>query len=211
MGQPQSTTVGQRAGAPIRGFLGFWVCVYILPITAVWAGVLPFYLRYPLLVAAVIAAAVHAARNRRSAIELGFRSDTARPAYLWHAVTTTAGILGLITLRCLNVLPEAHLTQAGLFYAFYAAFSSPVQEFLFRSVLFCEMQAAGITHRPAQVVLSAVTFSYVHVVYERPVAVLATLAIGLIWGAIYARYPNFWTVTASHAVLGAVAITTGLV
>jgi membrane protease YdiL (CAAX protease family) len=35
--------------------------------------------------------------------------------------------------------------------------------------------------------------------------------MGIVWGMIYYKHPNFWGVTISHAVLGIVSIATGLI
>ena len=42
-------------------------------------------------------------------------------------------------------------------------------------------------------------------------AVNAPLAIGLVWGALYRRYPNLWGVILSHAVLGLISILVGVI
>ena len=51
------------------------------------------------------------------------------------------------------------------------------------------------------------------VVYKDWLAFLTPLAIaiGMVWGAIYRRYPNLWGVVASHAILGLISIMIGLV
>jgi hypothetical protein len=38
-----------------------------------------------------------------------------------------------------------------------------------------------------------------------------TLFMGIVWRVIYYRYPNFWGVTFSHALLGTAAIAVGLI
>lgn len=43
------------------------------------------------------------------------------------------------------------------------------------------------------------------------ITLLVTLVMGLIWGAIYYQYPNFWGTAFSHAVLGATSIFVGLI
>jgi membrane protease YdiL (CAAX protease family) len=49
------------------------------------------------------------------------------------------------------------------------------------------------------------------VIYQKPAMLVATLLMGVVWGCIYYKYPNFWGVTISHALLGAVAITAGMI
>jgi uncharacterized protein len=89
--------------------------------------------------------------------------------------------------------------------------SCPAQEFACRGFLFAEMRRRGITGAWPQIGISAVAYAYLHTVYWNWLSVLAPLAIGLAWGAIYRRYPNLWAVIFSHAVLGPLSIAIGLV
>jgi membrane protease YdiL (CAAX protease family) len=58
---------------------------------------------------------------------------------------------------------------------------------------------------------AALTYAFLHVIYRDWLAFLAPLGIGLVWGAVYRRYPNLWAVVRSHAVLGLISIAVGLV
>jgi membrane protease YdiL (CAAX protease family) len=99
----------------------------------------------------------------------------------------------------------------GLFCAHDVFMSSPSQEFLFRSNLFALMRRGNIKGPVLQIIVSAVTFSFMHVFYKDLPTLIVTLAIGLLWGAIYYKYPNFWGVALSHALVGAVAVKVGVV
>jgi membrane protease YdiL (CAAX protease family) len=89
--------------------------------------------------------------------------------------------------------------------------SCPAQEFACRGFLFAEMTRRGITGAGAQIAVSAVSYAFLHVVYQDWLAFLAPLFIGLAWGAIYRRWPNLWGVVVSHAILGLISIMIGLV
>jgi len=97
------------------------------------------------------------------------------------------------------------------FAPFYVLVSCPAQEFACRGFLFAEMARRGIIGAGAQIAISAVTYAFLHVVYKDWLAFLAPLVIGLVWGAIYRRWPNLWGVVASHVVLGLISIMIGLV
>ena len=192
-------------------FYGKLALGYFLPITLIWAGVIPFEWRYPALIMVFLGMLYYVLRMKRTAYQLGFRPDTLRGSLFWNGVVTIIGLCGMLALVKMGLIHPRNPWEMGLFYPFYVFFSSPVQEFLFRSLIYAEMRAAKIYNAREIILVTAATFAYVHVVYGKPITTLATFVIGLVWGAIYARYPNWWGVTFSHIVLGAAAIISGLI
>ena len=184
---------------------------YYLPITLIWVGIIPFAWRYPALIVVFLAMLLYVARQKRTAHQLGFRRDTLRDSLFLNAIVTGIGSAVLLILGESGLPHPRNPWEMEWFYPFYVFFSSPVQEFLFRSLIISEMRAAGIRNVREITLVSAVTFAFVHVVYGQPVTTLATFLIGLFWGAIYARCPNWWGVTLSHIILGAAAIICGLI
>ncbi len=184
---------------------------YYVPITLIWAGVIPFAWRYPALIVVFLGMLGYVVRARRTAFQLGFRRDTLRGSLLLNGLVTGAGLGVMLILVRVGLIHPRDPWEMGLFYPFYVFFSSPVQEFLFRSLIYAEMRAANIRDVREITLVTAVTFAYVHVVYGQPITTFVTLLIGLFWGAIYARCPNWWGVTLSHIVLGAAAIISGLI
>lgn len=98
-----------------------------------------------------------------------------------------------------------------MFFVYYLIISSTSQEFLFRSTLFALMNKAHISRAMVQILVSAVTYSFVHIFYRGMITLVATFVIGLLWGWIYYKYPNFWGAALSHALVGATSIKTGLI
>lgn len=96
------------------------------------------------------------------------------------------------------------------FFVFYVFISSPAQEFIYRSVVFALMNRAGIVGAVPQVLISAITFSFLHCIYRDCATMVVTLFIGIVWGVLYRRHPNIAGVTLSHAVLGIVSFATGI-
>jgi uncharacterized protein len=94
---------------------------------------------------------------------------------------------------------------------FYVFVSSPAQEFLYRSIVFAEIGASPIRNTALIVVVSALNFSFLHLLYHDVLTLFVTFIMGSIWGIIYVKYPNFWGVSLSHAVVGAVSIFVGLI
>lgn len=193
------------------GLLAFLCLGYYLPIYLVWSGVIPFAYRYHVLIGMTAIMAVYALVRRHSWRDLGFRRDTLPTSLAWNIGLSVILAAALLVLYFAGLIRQPTIPNWNLFFIFYIFVSSPAQEFLFRSMVFAEMRAAGIRSGLVQVLLSAVTFCSLHVIYHDALTLGVTLFIGLIWGFIYYRAPNFFGVTLSHAVLGVISIAVGLV
>jgi len=143
--------------------------------------------------------------------DLGFRTDNLKGSLAVNGALSALLVAVLLCSYAAGLIREPVPPEWGLFYPFYVFVSGPAQEFIYRSVLFSEMGAAGIRGALPQVLLSAVTYSFLHVIYNDAITLAVTLLMGVVWGLIYRRYPNFWGVALSHATLGAVSIAVGLV
>jgi len=195
----------------IYRFVLLLAVVYVAPVVAILAGVLPFAWRFRVLVAIALVMVVFARLRGHRPRDLGIRSDNLRGALIAH------GALSAVLVALLGLASYAHLIRAptppdwSLFYLFYVFVSSPAQEFLYRGLIFAEMNAAGIASPLAQVLISAANYCFLHAIYRDSLTLAVTLALGLIWGAIYRRLPNLWAVSLSHAVLGAISIAVGVI
>lgn len=187
------------------------VLAYYLPVFLLWFGIIPFRLRFHILVAMALLMSAYAACQHRGYRSLGLRADTLKGSLAWNGLLSVTLASVLLVLHIHGLPGRSPTTEPILFYVFYVLISSPCQEFLFRSSLFAEMNAAGVTSPFWQILLSAVTYSFLHVIYRDPITLAVTLLMGILWGVIYYRYPNLLGVTVSHAVLGAVSIIVGLV
>jgi membrane protease YdiL (CAAX protease family) len=146
---------------------------------------------------------------------MGFRLDTLKPALLWYGgVTVFFTIFMLIAshyhwLRVSAYLLEPSSQNSLLLYYFFIVSTS--QEFIFRGLLFAEMKRIGIRSMWVQVLISGVLFALVHIHYRDGLTVMMTLGMGLIWGWLYTRYPNWLVISLSHGILGCVALLTHIV
>jgi membrane protease YdiL (CAAX protease family) len=192
-------------------FLAFIFLAYYLPVILILAHVIPFEFRFHVLVAMAFVMAVYAFGSKHSLKDLGFRFDTLKASLLWNGALSALFVILMIALYMANLIREPVVPAWTWFYLFYVFVSSPTQEFIYRSVIFSEMSRAGIESPLLQVTLSAVTFCFLHVVYRDGITLAVTLFMGIVWGMIYYKHPNFWGVTISHAVLGIVSIATGLI
>lgn len=186
------------------------LAAFFLPPLLIVLGVIPFAYRFVVLVAVAAALALVALVRGTPAAELGLRTDNLRPALAANLALAASVGLALLAVYALGLIRRPRAVDWWWFAPFYVLVSCPAQEFACRGFLFAEMQRRGITGAGLQVAISAVTYAFLHVVYRDWLAFLAPLAIGIVWGALYRRYPNLWGVALSHAVLGLISISVGL-
>jgi uncharacterized protein len=186
------------------------LAAFYLPPLLIVVGVIPFAYRFVVLVAVAAALALVALVRRMPAVVLGLRTDNLRPALAANAALALLVGLALLTAFVLGLIRHPRTVDWWWFAPFYVLVSCPAQEFACRGFLFAEMESRGIAGAGSQVAISAVTYAFLHIVYRDWLAFLAPLAIGIVWGVLYRRYPNLWGVALSHAVLGLISIGAGL-
>ncbi len=101
-------------------------------------------------------------------------------------------------------------TETLGFYVFYVFISSPVQEFLYRGMTTYFGQSFNLPVW-AIILVSALLFSFVHVIYKDYTLVVATFFLGLVWHYLYLKTGNLAGVSLSHAVVGLLTIFLGLI
>jgi hypothetical protein len=185
--------------------------LYVVPVVLLLVDVIPFSLRFVVLLAMAGLLFVIERLRRRDWHELGFRKDNLRRSLRANTYLSVGFGLAIGLGAILHGFPGSSIHGFTLFYPFYVLISSPSQEYLFRSVIFCEMNRSGITGRRSQVLLSTAIYTFPHTIYHSASTVIVVAFIGLIWGAIYYRLPNWYGVALSHSVLGALSIAVGIV
>lgn len=183
---------------------------YLLPVLIVCLGFIPFFWRFYLLILAAIAILMIAQQYRFSPMELGLTRQNLRTSLKAIAPPTLAFALLMLTYYIIQGPRIDNSGYGWVFYLFFIGISSPLQEFLYRSFLFGIFSRAKLAIW-LQILLSALLYSYVHLIYQDIPTLLLTLVMGLIWGCHYAKYRNLYSVIISHSLLGAIAILFGLV
>ena len=207
LAQPGSTVAPRRLGR----FILLWLALYCLPPLLLWLRVIAFDWRFRVLLVMTLVMLCYDCWRGMGPRELGFRRDTLRGSLL-HNLAVSLLLVGLMLWGFkAGVIRAPGNPGWRLFCVHDLLVSSPSQEFLFRSNLFALMNRSNIRGPFAQVTLSAVTYSFLHIFYNDPLTLAVTLFAGLLWGWIYYKYPNFWGVALSHAALGATAILVGLI
>lgn len=187
------------------------VAAFYIPPLLIYFGLIPFASRHVVLVAVAAALAVLAWQRGTSARDLGLRTDNLRPALAVNAALALGVGSALLAVWWLGLMRGPRAVDWWWFAPFYVLVSCPAQELACRGFLFAEMNRRGITGAGAQIAISAVSYAFLHIVYKDWLAFLAPLVIGVVWGAIYRRWPNLWCVVGSHAILGLISIMIGLV
>jgi hypothetical protein len=184
---------------------------YYGPATLIWLGVIPFERRFHVLVLTAAGLAIHAGVSGLSLRELGLRRDTLKGSLVANLVLLAVVTGGLAVAYAGGLIRAPKLPSWVWFFPLYVALFSPAQELACRAVLFAELERRGNFSATAQVLITAVTYAFIHIIYRDALVLTATFAMGIAWGAIYRRWPNLVGVTVSHAGLGVSAILVGLI
>ena len=192
-------------------FSGFILVAFYTPVTLIWLDVIPFRYRFFLAFIVMALTIPYILKRGFNWSELGFRRDTLKGSLKWNLGVTFFFLVLLYGFYKAGWIELAQVRLWPFFLFFYILVLTPVQEFFFRSVLFAEMKKVRARNPLPIIALSSLSYGFLHVIYQKPAMLVATLLMGLVWGCIYYKYPNFWGVTISHALLGAVAITAGMI
>jgi membrane protease YdiL (CAAX protease family) len=195
----------------ILTFIFFLAGTLYIPVTLIRTGVIPFQYRFAVMFCILTVIVSYVWLRKFSWSDLGFRHDTLKRSLMWNLGMSLLFLPLLYLLHHAGLIGKATIHFWPLFFVFYILILTPAQEFFFRSFLFAEM--GNFRHRWhwSIVALSSLSFCFLHIIYQNPMMMLVTFFMGLIWSIIYYKYPNFWGVTLSHAMLGTAAFAIGLI
>lgn len=192
-------------------FTGFLVFFYLIPIVLLYLGYLPFWSRHLIMITVGIVLVAYAVNQGIDSRKIGLSGQGLRESVRTNLIFSalfTALVIGLVWFRV--IAPVGY--DGGLwFFLFYVLISAPIQEFMFRSLMFYELDIFIKHHVGLKIVFSALIYSLAHAMYQNWLVLLGTFVLGLVWGGIYSRHRNFWGVAISHAIIGLVTIFLGLV
>ncbi|BAY26619.1 abortive infection protein [Calothrix sp. NIES-2100] len=184
------------------------VILYICPIALMLVGLISFYYRFILLVLVTILVILYTRINQIKLEELGCTHQNLVPAVRDILPVTLGFALLMLVYYFLKGTRIDNSAIQWYFYLFFILVSTPFQEFLYRGYLFHLFSKVGFSEY--FLVVSAILYSFVHVIYWDLPTLLFTLIIGLVWGYHYKNFQNLYSVIFSHSLLGVVAIATGL-
>lgn len=106
-------------------------------------------------------------------------------------------------------LPLAHPVLWAVIMLLYPVFSALPQEFIYRVFFFHRYQQL-FPGKWVMIAASALTFSYLHIVYDNAWALTLALAGGLFFSKTYSNSQSLWQVTLEHTVYGWIIFTSGM-
>lgn len=192
--------------------LFFLFLSFLIPPTCLYWGTLPYSYRYHSLIFLSFLMVVYAALYQKFTWQdLGFRYDTLPKSLFWNGLWAISIVIFVLSANHFGKIRNLEPPNWSYFFIFYVFVSSPMQEFLYRSIIFAELKYNSIQNKWLIIGISALNFSYLHIFYHDFITLIVSFMMGVVWGSIYFKYPNFWGVALSHAVIGAVSIFVGLI
>lgn len=192
-------------------FTGFLVFFYLIPILLLSFGILPFWTRNVILTLMGIILAAYAVDHGIRTDQLGMTKSSMRSTLILNgALVVFVSAIAYLMVATGAVTPNNY-EGTLLFFVYYVFISAPVQEFIFRSLMFYELGVFIEGKLWLKILFSALIYSMAHVMYHSWVVLIGTFILGIFWGYIYSKTKNFWGIAFSHAAIGAFTIMLGLV
>lgn len=181
------------------------------PVALIWLKIIPFEHRFYAFLIALPGLVFFCFYRRYRLAELGFRIDTLKRALEPNLVFCAIGGMTLYIAYKAGVLtPKSHRLFPYI-YVVYIFFLGPVQEIIFRGILFTETKRIQNGSNRLFLWVSTLSFFFLHVIYRNPQMLVIAFISGLVWGVIFMKRPNIWGVALSHSFLGAFAMLLGLI
>jgi uncharacterized protein len=198
--------------ANLLRFLFFILLVFYVPAILIWTQILPFEYRFHTFFIVLASCLFYCGRRRYSLHELGFRTDNLSNSIRWNLLFCGIGAIGLyLTYKTGFSRPRNTTNFFPYAYAAYIFFLGPVQEVVFRGVLFAEMKRIRILDQKWILMISTLSFCFLHIIYRHPPLLIITFVSGLVWGIIFTKWRNIWGISLSHSLLGALAMFLGVI
>ncbi len=187
------------------------LCMFYTPPTLIWLGIIPFKYRFHALFCVLTGFLFYCILRRFSLHELGFRKDNLSTSMRWNLLFSLIGAVGLYATHKAGLLRPRHPTYLPYAYAAYFFILGPVQEIVFRGILFAEMKRIRILDKRWILLISSLSFCFLHIIYRHPPLLIIAFISGLAWSAIFTKWPNIWGIALSHSLLGALAMSLGMI
>lgn len=195
----------------LHNFLLMLACTFYAPSALVWLEIIPFHYRFYALFCVLSGFACFCFRRRYSLQELGIRTDNLKGSLQWNLLFCLAGAIGLYAAFIAGIVRPRDTGYLPSAYIFYIVFLGPIQEIIFRGVLFAEMKRMRSIDDKWIILTATLSFCFLHIIYNHPPLLLIALISGLAWGIIFTKYPNILGVSLSHSFLGALAMFLGVI
>ncbi len=194
----------------LRELTAFTVFYYLLPITLLSLGWLRFEYRHVIIFLLGVILIAYAIDKGIKPSDLGLRTDNLRQSLVLNLFFSLSALTLVFVCYKLDLLHTNSYDGSWLFYIYYILISAPLQEYIFRSLMFYEL-GIFFNSKLVKIILSALLFAFAHAMYHSWQVLGVTLVMGLALGWVYLKRPNFWGVALSHIIVGLVSIFLGVV
>ena len=192
-------------------FLFFLFFTFFVPTTLIWLEIIPFKYRFYVFFLTLMGFFFYCFLRRYSFYELGFRTDNLSNSLHWNLLFCAVGAVCLYITCKAGILRPRNANYLPYAYAAYIFLLGPVQEVVFRGILFAEMKRIRVLDCRWIPVLSTLPFCFLHIIYRQPSLLLITFISGIVWGVIFRKWPNIWGISVSHSLLGSLAMFLGVI
>lgn len=180
--------------------------IFIVPIMLLWTGIIEHQFRLFLLLLVTLFVWWIIVSHHWSYMSLWFRTDNLQKSLLPYCLFTVSGIFVLLFLAFLLGKEPQQLWYHDLHLLFLFIPISIAQEFLYRSFLMKELSSLHLSLFSV-ILINTFLFTFLHVIYWSLLLILPlTFFAGIGFAWMFKKYPNFYLVSLSHAILNFVAV-----
>jgi len=180
--------------------------LFVIPVLLIYFKIIPFKYRKNTLITISIITVVLIIYERWSLNKLGIRLDNMSQCIIPYIIFTALCLVALISIAKLTKRKKRQKFYANKKLIISIMFGSILQEILFRGFLFPKLQSI-FNNYIVIIVINAVLFTLIHIIYSNTKTTLITIAIGGIGFAwMYTFYPNLILIAISHIILNHVAL-----
>lgn len=173
---------------------------------------LPGHKSIPLLVIFAVTLTYLIANKKFSNKKLGFNGFRD-----WKNLFLKSGLVALVLMALtlifephnFFILPRTNPLLWGLIMVFYPIWSALTQELIYRPFFFTRYRKI-VGSRRAVLLLNALLFAFLHIIFRNWVAVAGAFVAGLFWARNYQKNQSWLAVALEHAIWGNLLYTIGL-
>lgn len=177
----------------------YTLVILVLPVLLIYFNIIPFMYRKFVLITVVLITIFGIYIEKTSIYELGIRSDNLKNTFIpYFLFTFIAAVLTVWYAWYSGKTPvESWWKIPYLQYIFIP--TSIVQEFIYRG--FFQTQYQKFLKPSISILIIAIVYSFMHILWGSGEFIILTLLAGLIWGILWYKYPNLIWMSISHSVL----------
>lgn len=180
--------------------------IFIVPVVFLWIGIIEHQFRLFLLLLVTLFVWWTIVSHHWSYISLWFRTDNLRRSLIPYSLFTVSGIFILLLLAFLFGKQPQQFWYRDLHLLFLFLPISIAQEFLYRSFLMKELSSLHLSFF-SLILTNTFLFTFLHIIYWSLGVILPmTFVAGVGFAWMFKKYPNFYLISLSHAVLNFTAV-----